>query len=60
MATFVPPIAVPRPFGRTFAIYLKEAKYEFLTRLRLRAYSLATVGFPVKRPRSAVPTSQPT
>jgi ABC-2 type transport system permease protein len=36
-----------RPLGRTFVIYLKEAKYEFLTRLRLRAYSLSTILFPV-------------
>lgn len=39
--------AASRSFGRTLSIYAKEAKYEFLTRLRLRAYSLATVGFPV-------------
>jgi ABC-2 type transport system permease protein len=36
-----------RPLGRTFAIYLKEAKYEFLTRLRLRAYSISTITFPL-------------
>lgn len=39
--------ASSRSISKTAAIYLKEAKYEFLTRLRLRAYSLATVGFPV-------------
>jgi ABC-2 type transport system permease protein len=36
-----------RPFGRTLTIYAKEAKFEFLTRLRLRAFSLSTIGFPV-------------
>src|SRR5208282_3902808 len=36
-----------RPFGATFTIYLKEAKYEFLKNLRLRAYSLSVVMFPL-------------
>jgi len=36
-----------RPLGKTLAIYAKEAKFEFLTRLRLRAFSLSTIGFPV-------------
>jgi ABC-2 type transport system permease protein len=36
-----------RPLNRTLAIYLKEAKYEFLTRLRLRAYSISTISFPL-------------
>src|SRR5271165_209426 len=36
-----------RPLGRTLAIYCKEAKYEFLTRLRLRAYSISTISFPL-------------
>ena len=36
-----------RPLGRTVAIYLKEAKYEFLKYLRLPIYSLSTVLFPV-------------
>jgi ABC-2 type transport system permease protein len=39
--------ALARPFGRTLTIYAKEAKFEFLTRLRLRAFSLSTIGFPV-------------
>jgi ABC-2 type transport system permease protein len=39
--------ALARPFGRTLAIYVKEIKFEFLTRLRLRAFSLSTIGFPV-------------
>src|ERR1700722_4533448 len=40
-------INLERPLGRTLAIYFKEAKYEFLTRLRLRAYSLSTISFPL-------------
>ena len=36
-----------RPLSRTLAIYFKEVKYEFLTRLRLRAYSLSTISFPL-------------
>jgi ABC-2 type transport system permease protein len=36
-----------RPLNRTLVIYFKEAKYEFLTRLRLRAYSLSTILFPL-------------
>ncbi len=35
------------PLGKTLLIYFKEAKYEFLTRLRLRAYSISTITFPV-------------
>ncbi len=31
----------------TTAIYLKEAKYEFLGKLRQRAYSLSSLGFPL-------------
>jgi ABC-2 type transport system permease protein len=36
-----------RPTSATLTIYLKEAKYEFLKNLRLRAYSLSVVMFPV-------------
>jgi ABC-2 type transport system permease protein len=36
-----------RPRRQTLAIYLKESKYEFLTRMRLRAYSISTIAFPV-------------
>src|SRR5580704_6466141 len=36
-----------RPLNRTLAIYLKEAKYEFLTRLRLRAYPISMISFPL-------------
>ncbi len=39
--------APTRPAARTIAIYLKEAKYEFLKYLRLPIYSLSTVLFPV-------------
>jgi ABC-2 type transport system permease protein len=45
-ATFAPS-TLERPLSRTLAIYLKEAKYEFLTRLRLRAYSISTISFPL-------------
>lgn len=36
-----------RDFRRTLAIFSKEAKYDFLGRLRLPVYSLSTVLFPV-------------
>jgi len=36
-----------RPLRKTLLIYFKEAKYEFLTRLRLRAYSISTITFPL-------------
>ena len=36
-----------RPLGKTFVVYFKESKYEFLKNLRLRAYSLSTILFPV-------------
>lgn len=36
-----------RPSGAMFNIFLKEAQYEFLKNLRLRAYSLSVVMFPV-------------
>jgi len=36
-----------RPLGRTLAIYLKEAKYEFFKYLRLPIYSLSTILFPL-------------
>jgi len=41
------PSSLGRPLSKTLAIYFKEAKYEFLTRLRLRAYSFSTITFPV-------------
>lgn len=33
--------------AHTLAIYAKESKYEFLKLLRLRAFSLSTIGFPL-------------
>jgi len=36
-----------RPMGKTLALYVKEARYEFLKYLRLPVYSLSTVLFPV-------------
>jgi ABC-2 type transport system permease protein len=47
VATTIYSPALARPFGKTLAIYANEAKFEFLTRLRLRAFSLSTIGFPV-------------
>jgi len=44
--TFNQPV-LTRHFGKTLAIYAKEIKFEFLTRLRLRAFSLSTIGFPM-------------
>jgi len=39
--------ALERRNAGVASIYWKEAKYEFLTRLRLRAYSLSTIAFPL-------------
>ena len=39
--------AYARSNSHLAAIFWKEAKYEFLTRLRLRAYSLSTISFPL-------------
>lgn len=39
--------ALARTGRDLFAIYWKEAKYEFLRSLRLRAYSFSVIGFPV-------------
>src|ERR1700733_16248520 len=36
-----------RSLSKTLLVYFKEAKYEFLTRLRLRAYSISTISFPL-------------
>jgi ABC-2 type transport system permease protein len=38
---------VTRAVPNSAAIYWKEAKYEFLRSLRLRAYSFSVIGFPV-------------
>lgn len=40
-------MTVGRSIGRTFAIYTKEARYEFLKLLRLPVYSISTILFPV-------------
>ncbi len=40
-------IAYTPSLKRTFTIYGKEGKYEFLKLARQRAFSLATIGFPV-------------
>jgi ABC-2 type transport system permease protein len=47
VATTLPSAAIQRPLGRTLAIYAKEAKYDFLGRLRLPVYSISTIMFPV-------------
>ena len=48
MATAALPLATQtRPLGKTLAIYLKEAKYEFLKYLRLPVYALSTILFPI-------------
>ncbi len=39
--------AFDRPLGKTFQIFFKESKYEFLKNLRLRMYSVSTIFFPV-------------
>lgn len=38
---------IPRSPRHTFAIYLKEAKYEFLKNLRLRMYTASVLSFPI-------------
>jgi ABC-2 type transport system permease protein len=43
----IPGAAVREPNGRALAIYWKEAKYDFLGRLRLPVYSVSTIAFPV-------------
>jgi ABC-2 type transport system permease protein len=45
--TTLPRAATQRPLGQTLAIYAKEAKYDFLGRLRLPVYSISTIMFPV-------------
>jgi ABC-2 type transport system permease protein len=46
-ATTTFPATTPRPMSQTLAIYAKEAKYDFLGRLRLPVYSVSTILFPV-------------
>ncbi|MGA8199324.1 MAG: ABC transporter permease, partial [Candidatus Sulfotelmatobacter sp.] len=38
---------IERSLGHTAAIYLKEAKYEFLKNLRLRVYTISVITFPL-------------
>src|SRR5271169_6462189 len=38
---------IQRSPGHTAAIYLKEAKYEFLKNLRLRVYTASVLSFPI-------------
>src|ERR1700683_4306375 len=38
---------IERTTGHTLAIYVKEAKYEFLKNLRLRVYTASVISFPV-------------
>jgi ABC-2 type transport system permease protein len=40
-------MAPMRPMGKTLALYVKEARYEFMKYLRLPIYSLSTVMFPI-------------
>jgi len=46
-ATTLTDTLIQRSRGRLAMIYLKEAKYEFLKNLRLRAYAVSTILFPV-------------
>ena len=46
-ATTTFPATTPRPMSQTLGIYAKEAKYDFLGRLRLPVYSVSTILFPV-------------
>jgi ABC-2 type transport system permease protein len=45
--TTLPNASISRPLRSALRIYLKEAKYEFLKNLRLKAYSGSTIFFPV-------------
>ena len=46
-STSLGPVAWTQPLSRTLAIFVKEAKYEFLKYLRLPMYSLSTTMFPL-------------
>jgi ABC-2 type transport system permease protein len=41
------PVRPPRTFAGLATIFSKETKYEFLSRLRTKQFSIATIGFPV-------------
>ena len=47
VTTTLPSAAIQRPLVQTVVIYAKEAKYDFLSRLRLPVYSISTIMFPV-------------
>jgi ABC-2 type transport system permease protein len=47
VAIGAPSRSMDRTLKHTLAIYLKEAKYEFLKNLRLRIYTVSTISFPV-------------
>jgi len=50
MSTFVAALSrtqIERSTSHTAAIYLKEAKYEFLKNLRLRVYTVSVISFPL-------------
>jgi ABC-2 type transport system permease protein len=40
-------VAVRRSFASTFALFMKEIKYEFLKLFRTKSFSLSVIGFPV-------------
>jgi ABC-2 type transport system permease protein len=46
-ASLIRPIATAPTLARSFSIYRKETKYEFLKLLRAKSFSLAVIGFPV-------------
>jgi ABC-2 type transport system permease protein len=46
-STALTPARLAQPLGKTFVIFFKEAKYEFLKYLRLPMYALSTTMFPV-------------
>jgi ABC-2 type transport system permease protein len=49
MATNAIAVSTPRPLGLAYyaRIFLKETRYEFVGRLRTRAFSLSVIGFPI-------------
>jgi ABC-2 type transport system permease protein len=49
MATNAIALTAPRPLSLAYytRIFLKETRYEFVARLRTRAFSLSVIGFPV-------------
>src|SRR6516162_1099564 len=37
----------PRSWGRTILLYGKEAKYEFINKLRIPVFAISTIAFPI-------------